>query len=106
MHAKAGFAGGSRLSPWQIRSFFWQSPSPLWSWHTMVGTMQSPALEPIRVGDWTVAPRLNTISRNGTSVRLEPKVMHVLLCLVEARGDVVSKEDLLRRVTRYRAYRR
>jgi DNA-binding winged helix-turn-helix (wHTH) protein len=30
-----------------------------------------------RVGPWLVAPSLNTVSLNGTSIRLEPKVMEV-----------------------------
>ena len=50
-----------------------------------------------RVGTWLVAPRLNSISCNGTTIRLEPKVMQVLVCLAEAR-DVVSKETLMRTV--------
>jgi hypothetical protein len=31
------------------------------------------------VGDWTVFPDLNTLERHGQSVRLQPKVMHVLV---------------------------
>ena len=51
-----------------------------------------------RVGPWTVRPTLNTLSHNGTTARLEPKVMQVLVCLAERPGDVVSKEELLRTV--------
>ena len=32
---------------------------------------------------WLVQPSLNSVSQNGTSTRLEPKVMAVLVCLTE-----------------------
>jgi Tol biopolymer transport system component/DNA-binding winged helix-turn-helix (wHTH) protein len=60
--------------------------------------MQSPVTERFQLGGWAVAPRLNSISQNGKTIRLEPKVMQVLTCLAGARGDVVSKEELIRRV--------
>src|SRR5215471_17660734 len=47
-----------------------------------------------RLGVWLVAPKLNSISRNGKTFRLEPKVMQVLVCLAEA-ADVVPKEKLM-----------
>ena len=49
-----------------------------------------------RVGPWLVEPSLNTVSRNGTSVRLEPKQMEVLVCLAEHAAAPVSKERLLK----------
>jgi TolB-like protein/DNA-binding winged helix-turn-helix (wHTH) protein len=51
-----------------------------------------------RVGPWLAQPVLNTVSRNGTTVRLEPKQMQVLVCLAEHPGEPVSKEGLLRAV--------
>jgi TolB-like protein/DNA-binding winged helix-turn-helix (wHTH) protein/thioredoxin-like negative regulator of GroEL len=51
-----------------------------------------------RVGPWLVEPSLNTISRNGTAVHLEPKVMKVLVCLVQHAGESLSKEKLLQEV--------
>jgi len=51
-----------------------------------------------RLGTWLVHPSLNCVSRNGTSVQLEPKVMSVLVCLAEHRGEPVSKEQLLQTV--------
>lgn len=51
-----------------------------------------------RVADWLVRPRLLTLSRSDDSVRLEPKVMQVLVCLAEHPGDVVEKERLIRTV--------
>jgi len=51
-----------------------------------------------RVGSWLVAPGLNTISRKDVTVRLEPKVMGVLLCLAERAGETIPKETLFRTV--------
>jgi TolB-like protein/DNA-binding winged helix-turn-helix (wHTH) protein/Flp pilus assembly protein TadD len=51
-----------------------------------------------RVGPWLVQPSLNTLSQNGASRRLEPKVMQVLVCLAEHAGEVVPREKLLRAV--------
>jgi TolB-like protein/DNA-binding winged helix-turn-helix (wHTH) protein len=51
-----------------------------------------------QVGPWLVRPGLNTLSQNGTTARLEPKVMEVLACLARHAGEAVSKEDLLHTV--------
>jgi TolB-like protein/DNA-binding winged helix-turn-helix (wHTH) protein/tetratricopeptide (TPR) repeat protein len=51
-----------------------------------------------RVGPWLVEPSLNTLSRNGTSVHLEPKQIGVLVCLAQHQGEAVSKEKLLQTV--------
>ena len=45
-----------------------------------------------RVGEHVVRARLNTIEYQNTSQRVEPKVMQVLLVLVEHAGDVVSRQ--------------
>src|SRR5271165_6958682 len=50
------------------------------------------------VGDWLVQPELNRIQRNGEKAHLEPKVMEVLVCLAEANGHVVSREQLIQHV--------
>lgn len=34
-----------------------------------------------QIGEWVISPRLNSLSQNGHSVRVEPKVMQVLVCL-------------------------
>ena len=49
------------------------------------------------LGSWLVSPQLNSLSCHGKSVRLEPKVMQVLLCLADT-GEVVSKERLMQAV--------
>ena len=51
-----------------------------------------------RVGASLVQPKLNRISVDGASSRVEPKVMQVLVCLAEHAGDVVEKERLIRAV--------
>ena len=51
-----------------------------------------------RIARWLIEPRLNTVSRNGTTVHLEPKVMEVLVCLAQHAGEPVSKEELLQTV--------
>ncbi len=51
-----------------------------------------------RLGSWLVRPNLNTVSSNGTTTRLEPKMMEVLVCLAEHAGDPVPKERLLQTV--------
>src|SRR5579863_2580208 len=49
----------------------------------------------IRIGAWRVDPALDEISRDGTTVKLEPRAMRVLLCLAEHAGQVVSVDQLL-----------
>src|SRR5215469_16619275 len=51
-----------------------------------------------RLAEWAVEPQLNTLERNGHTVRLEPKVMQVLVTLSDQPGEVVSKEQIFKRV--------
>jgi len=51
-----------------------------------------------RLGKWLVQPNLNSISSNGTTARLEPKVMGVLVCLASHSGEPVSKEAIIKAV--------
>jgi TolB-like protein/DNA-binding winged helix-turn-helix (wHTH) protein len=51
-----------------------------------------------RVGRWVVRPSCNTLSQNGASTRLEPKVMGVLVCLASQPGETLSKETILKAV--------
>jgi DNA-binding winged helix-turn-helix (wHTH) protein len=49
-----------------------------------------------RIGEaHQVEPSLNRVTGPTGTTRLEPKVMQVLLCLVDHAGDVVSKERLI-----------
>jgi TolB-like protein/DNA-binding winged helix-turn-helix (wHTH) protein len=51
-----------------------------------------------RIEDWTVEPELNTLEREGHTLRLEPKVMQVLSCLADRQGQLVTKDQLIRAV--------
>jgi len=50
------------------------------------------------VGDWIVQPHVNTLSSNGRTVLLEPKVMEVLVRLVLHAGEVISQDQLMKSV--------
>lgn len=52
-------------------------------------------LAPFRAGSWHVEPSLNRAERDGRSVSLQPRIMHVLVCLAARAGKVVSREELL-----------
>jgi len=49
---------------------------------------------PFALGDWYVNPATLRLWRGDIEVKLEPKVMEVLLCLARARGDVVSRQEI------------
>jgi TolB-like protein/DNA-binding winged helix-turn-helix (wHTH) protein len=51
-----------------------------------------------KLGPWVARPTLNSLSRNGDNIRLEPKAMEVLVCLAQADGGVVSKDKLIAEV--------
>src|SRR5688572_21068740 len=58
-------------------------------------SLPAPTKERLQVGEWTVEPALNQLSTNGTTVKLEPKAMAVLVYLADRPGQVVSREALL-----------
>jgi DNA-binding winged helix-turn-helix (wHTH) protein len=43
-----------------------------------------------RVGEFLIEPQLNSISKDGYSTRVEPKVMQALVCLCDAADQVVT----------------
>ena len=49
----------------------------------------------LRIGAWRVDPALDEISKDGATVKLEPRAMRVLVCLAEHAGQVVSVDQLL-----------
>lgn len=51
-----------------------------------------------RIGAWEADAALNVLRCDGQEVRLEPRVMEVLMFLVERAGEVVSRSELLERV--------
>lgn len=55
------------------------------------------------IGEWEVFPLESRLSRDGKDWRIQPKTMKVLLCLAEAEGRVVARDELLREVWGERA---
>jgi TolB-like protein len=53
-----------------------------------------------QLGAWRVQPQLNSVACDQCTIRLEPKMMEVLVCLAQSSGEVVSKERLVREVWR------
>jgi DNA-binding winged helix-turn-helix (wHTH) protein len=51
-----------------------------------------------QLGAWRVQPQLNRVACEQRSVRLEPKMMGVLVCLAKRSGKVVPKEQLVHEV--------
>ncbi|HEX7237889.1 MAG TPA: winged helix-turn-helix domain-containing protein [Gammaproteobacteria bacterium] len=47
------------------------------------------------IGDWLVEPTLARVSKAGEVQRVTPRAMAVLLCLAEAQGTVVSRNEIL-----------
>ena len=48
-----------------------------------------------RLGEWLVRPSLATIERGAEAVHVTPRSMAVLVYLADARGEVVSRNDIL-----------
>src|SRR6056297_4151682 len=61
--------------------------------HSTAVTM--PLAGGFRFGDWTVVPGENLIRQGDRKVRLEPKVMRLLLALVARHDQVCSRDELL-----------
>src|SRR5262245_37186206 len=59
---------------------------------------QSETNQPYRFGDYEVDPTERVLRRNGEMVSLPVKPFEVLLVLLERRGRVVSKKELIERV--------
>ena len=53
-----------------------------------------------RRGPWRADPTRDEISRDGTTVKLEPRTMRVLMCLAQRAGEVVSVNELLDTVSK------
>jgi DNA-binding winged helix-turn-helix (wHTH) protein len=47
------------------------------------------------LGDWTVEPTLDRISRQDHVVQLRPRAMEVLVCLADLRGQLATKQHLI-----------
>jgi TolB-like protein/DNA-binding winged helix-turn-helix (wHTH) protein/Flp pilus assembly protein TadD len=53
---------------------------------------------PFRLGGWLVVPSRNLLVQAGHEVRIDPKVMRVLVCLAENPTEVVLKENIIQTV--------
>ncbi|NIP19025.1 MAG: hypothetical protein GWM87_13380 [Xanthomonadales bacterium] len=51
-----------------------------------------------RLGEWIVRPRRDCIERGDETVHIHPRPMAVLLCLAEAGGEVVTRDELFEAV--------
>jgi len=61
--------------------------------HTTAVTL--PLAGGFRFGDWTVVPNENLIRKGDQKIRLEPKVMRLLLALVARHDQVCTRDELL-----------
>jgi len=52
----------------------------------------------LRIGDWCVSPASGQIARNGQRVRVEARMMRLLICLANRAGEAVSIDELLEQV--------
>jgi DNA-binding winged helix-turn-helix (wHTH) protein len=48
----------------------------------------------LTLGEWRVQPSLNRLTRGASTVRIEPKLMDVLVLLARRVGEVVSKDEI------------
>ena len=53
-----------------------------------------PLTNPFRVGEWIADPRANTISRDGESLSVEPKVMDALTIMAAAPGRTFLRDEI------------
>lgn len=51
-----------------------------------------------RIEEWVIQPELNRILDNGETIQVQPKIMDVLVCLAEHRGEVVLKKEIFHTV--------
>lgn len=58
-------------------------------------TTTSSASRALRIGDWCVNATANELTREGETLRIEPKAMEVLVFLADRAGHVVSRDELL-----------
>ena len=60
--------------------------------------MSAPSRAPLRIGEWLVHPETDTISREGRTQKVEPRMMRLLLLLAGSPGAVVGAERMLREI--------
>ncbi len=52
-------------------------------------------MPPFRLGKWLILPSLNRVTEQSDVVQVEPRIIHVLVCLASRPGAVISREELL-----------
>ena len=58
------------------------------------------------LGEWLVSPKLNRISKSGQAVSIKHKSMLVLVALADAKGEVLTRNEIMERLARYGSDRR
>ena len=53
---------------------------------------------PLRLGDWTVTPSLNLVTRGCRCIHVRRQLMDLVVFLAGRQGEVVSKEEILQAV--------
>ena len=51
-----------------------------------------------QIAGWIVDPESDRLTNGCRQIKLEPKIMQVLSCLMENPGSIVSKDELMQRV--------
>src|SRR5215469_10417752 len=59
--------------------------------------------ESFEFADWRVNPARGLVSREGKEVRLEPKLMALLIVFASSSGRVITKDEIVSRVWSGRA---
>lgn len=60
--------------------------------------METTTIAKLRVGDWCVDTAHGEMTRDGATVRLDPRTLRLLLCLGGRAGEIVSADELLSQV--------
>ncbi|HEX6396720.1 MAG TPA: winged helix-turn-helix domain-containing protein, partial [Steroidobacteraceae bacterium] len=60
--------------------------------------MSAIANHPLKIGDWLVDPRDDSLARGAERVKIEPRTMRLLMRLAQSPGTVISQEELLESV--------
>ena len=63
----------------------------------MQGSVQQPS-NLYRIADWTIDVDSDRLLQQDQVIKLEPKIMQVLFCLIQHQGQIVSREYLLETV--------
>lgn len=56
------------------------------------------AQEALLIGEWLADPSDDTLTRDGKTVRIEPRTMRLLMCLAQSPGKVLTQDQLLDQV--------